>query len=342
MIDFCAQYPPPASFKRPDGSSRFAFMTFVMRNDGFVPGALVFAYALRRQHTHAALVCMVTKDVTPPSRLALERLFDRVVEVEEIFIPHIRRQERQDRPFLFTRFQALLAGMDGSLGLGYEKVVLADADVLPLRCYNHLFTQDAPAGIINESKSACMDFDSDGKYIIPRSVTDRGNWKWHDLYDPLCPHGTKIPGELTNRVLTDFSNMGVNSSLWVLEPSLPAYENILSEASKPEVNNLIGRSFNWPEMQFATLHWSGQWTSIDLRFSSFNGYPQLDVLCGTHFAGYKPWRFKDPGTFSRFSRFPDYVLWHSHFLEMLEEYPKLNDLPRLVRLETEIRTLSHR
>ncbi len=113
MIDFQKQYPPPASFKRPDGSTRFAFMTFVMRNDSFTPGALVFAYALRQQRTQADLVCMVTKDVTPAARSALEILFDQVVEVNEIFIPHKRRQERQDRPFLFTRFQALRAGADG-------------------------------------------------------------------------------------------------------------------------------------------------------------------------------------------------------------------------------------
>ena len=55
MIEFQKQYPPPASFRRPDGSARFAFMTFVMRNDSFVPGALVFAHALRQQRTQADL-----------------------------------------------------------------------------------------------------------------------------------------------------------------------------------------------------------------------------------------------------------------------------------------------
>lgn len=339
MIDFQKQYPPPASFKRSDGSTRFAFMTFVMRNDSFTPGALVFAHALRQQRTQADLVCMVTKDVTPPARLALEMLFDRVVEVDEIFIPHKRRQERQDRPFLFTRFQALRAGADGGLGLRYEKVVLADADVLPLRRYDHLFTLEAPAGIINEDKSVCMEYDTDGKYILPDSVAENGTWKWHRRYESLCPHGTKIPKEITDRVLTDPANMGVNSSLWVLRPSLAEYDSILDEADRPEVRERIGE-FDWPEMQFATLHWSGQWTSIDLRFSSFNGYPQLDVLCGTHFAGYKPWKFKGRGTILRFSRFPDYALWHKLYLEMLEERPGLQKVPRLRRLEGEIRELN--
>ncbi len=338
MIDFQKQYPPPASFRRPDGSARFAFMTFIMRNDSFVPGALVFAYALRRQKTQADLVCMVTKDVTPAARAALEILFDRVVEVEGIFIPHKRRQERQDRPFLFTRFQALRAGADGGLGLRYEKIVLADADVLPLRCYDHLFTLEAPAGILNEDKSACMEYDADGKYILPASVAEDGTWKWHRLYDLVCPHGTKIPKEITDRVSSEPKNMGVNSSLWVLAPSLTAWETLLETARRPEVRERIGE-FDWPEMQFAAWYWSGQWTSIDLRFSSFNGYPQLDVLCGTHFAGYKPWKFKERGTIARFSRFPDYALWQRTFLEMLEERPGLQKSPKLARLAGEIRKI---
>jgi alpha-N-acetylglucosamine transferase len=339
MINFPQQYPPPLFFKRQDGSARYAFMTIVMRNDSFIPGALVFGYALRNQSTQADLICLVTKDITEPSRLALENIFDRVVEVEEIFVAHKRRQERQDRPFLFTRFQALRSGKDGGLGMQYDKIVLADADVLPLRNYDHLFTLDTPAGIINETKSSCMDYDSNGKYIIPASVGINGKWKWHDLYDPLCPHGEKIPRELTDRIITDSKNMGINSSLWVLEPSRRTYEKILTDITKPEIKQQIGETFDWPEMQFATMFWSGKWTSIDLRFSSFNGYPQLDVLCGTHFAGFKPWKYKEYGTFTRFSRFPDYALWHRQFLDMMVEYHVFHKSPKLARLESEIRSI---
>jgi alpha-N-acetylglucosamine transferase len=337
MIDFDCLYPPPDRFKYDDGSSRFAFMTFVMRNDSYVPGALVFAYALHKQATQADLVCMVTRNVTSPARAALEQLFDRVVEVDEIFIPHHRRQERQDRPFLFTRFQALRAGLDGDLGLKYEKVSLVDADVLPLRCYDHLFTLDPPAGIINESKSNCMEYDSAGKYVLPTSLPETGKWKWHDIYEPVCPHGGKIPARMTERVLTDPGNMGINSSLWVLKPSMSELDNLLEYARQPDIHRLVEQAFTWPEMQFATLYWSGQWTNIDLRFSSFNGYPQLsDVLCGTHFAGYKPWKFKETGTISRFSRFPDYALWQQGFLAMMADYPVLFKLPKLARLRSDI------
>lgn len=339
MIDFSQTYPLPKSFKRQDGSNRFAFITFVMRNDSFIPGALLFAYSLRQQFTQADLVCLVTREVSSTARLALEVLFDRVVEVGEIFIPHKRRQERQDRPFLFTRFQALRSGSDGDLGLNYEKIVLVDADVLPLQFYDHLFTLSSPAGIVNESKSFCMEYNSDGVYVIPPSVAVDGTWNWHSIYRSHCSHGERIPREITDRVLMDPANMGVNSALWVLTPSMDELEYIQTAASSPEMNERIGDAFNWPEMQFASLHWSGQWTSIDLRFCSFNGYPNLGVLCGTHFAGYKPWNFKNQGTILRFSRFPDYSLWHRLFLQMVETYPVLIKTPKLSWLKMQINFL---
>jgi hypothetical protein len=89
-------------------------------------------------------------------------------------------------------------------------------------------------------------------------------------------------------------------------------------------------------MQYATLHWSGLWHNIDLRFAAFNGYPRMDVLCGTHFCGYKPWNFREQGTIRRFSRFADYQLWHRRFLEMVEEMPRMMKLAKMVRMRREI------
>lgn len=340
MIDLDKQYPSPSTPKNRHGANRYAYVTFVMRNDSFIPGALLFAFALRRQKAQGDLVCMVTKDVSPASRLALEVLFDHVPEVDEVYLHHKRRQERQDRPYLFTRFQALRTGEDGGLGFRYEKIVLSDADILPLRNFDHLFTLETPAGIINESKNNCVEYDSRGRYIVPQDVDISGKWKWHDIYDRICPHGTKIPCYITDRVISDPKNLGVNSSLWVLQPSMKEYDNILNDISKSDVSELVGNTFNWPEMQYATMHWSGLWTSIDLRFSSFNGYPKLSVLCGTHFAGYKPWNFKKAGTLARFSRFPDYKLWHTMFLEMMKENDRLSSNKKLLQIELKIQQLT--
>ena len=74
-----------------------AYVTFVMLNDNYVPGALTLGHSLREQQTAAALVCLVSERVSSNARKALEAVFDLVVEIELFYVPHARRQERQDR-----------------------------------------------------------------------------------------------------------------------------------------------------------------------------------------------------------------------------------------------------
>jgi alpha-N-acetylglucosamine transferase len=335
------RYPLPATVRRAEGTSRYAFVTFLMLNDSYLPGALVAAYALRKQTTRADLVCLVTEGVTSAARSALELLYDRVVDVPLIYVPHKRRQERQDRPYMFTRMNALRLGPDGDLGFRYEKVVVLDADVLPLQRYEHLFTLDAPAGIINERKAHFVDTNPDGSYYVPPQVETTGNWKWHELYDGICPHGHKIPCQVTDRVAEDVTNLGINGSLFVFEPSMAEFRAIEEDIRRPEVLRLVGDLYDWPEMQYLTLRWSGRWTSIDLRFSGFNGYPSLSVLFGTHYAGFKPWGFKKPKAIARWARYDDFQLWFDEYRAMVvQAYPQLQEVRRLTRLLRQIEGLA--
>jgi glycogenin glucosyltransferase len=304
-----------------------------MLNDSYLPGALTAAYALQLQETGADRVCMVTEDVTPDARFALGMLYDRVVDVDKIYVPHKRRQARQDRPYMFTRMNALRLGADGDLGCAYEKLVVLDADVLPLERYAHLFTLPSPAGILNEHKSHFIETDEDGSYVIPESVEETGTWKWHRLYEDVCPHGAPIPAEITDRVAQDPLNLGINGGLFVFEPKMDEYEAILEDVQRPETLHRVGDLYDWPEMQYLTLRWSGRWTNVDLRFAGLNGYPKLSVLYGTHFGGLKPWQFKRATAIARWGRYPDFQLWFRTFSEMVgNAYPGLQRVRRLKRL----------
>lgn len=327
--------------EKPDGNGPFAFVTFLMLNDSYLPGALLLAYALRRQRTGADLVCMVTEEITPAARDGLGLLFDRVVDVPKIFVPHKRRQERQDRPYMFTRVNALRLGTDGDLGLGYAKVVVLDADVLPLKHYDRLFLMDAPAGIINEDKSHFIETNPDGSYYIPPDVEKTGTWKWHRLYGEVCPHGHKIPQEITDRVKQDPLNLGINGSLFVLKPSMDEFIRIAEDVRRPEVLHFVGDLFSWPEMQYLTGRWSGEWTNVDLRFASFNGYPKLSVLFGTHYGGLKPWQFRRETAIARWGRHDDFQLWFREYTTMVTEaYPPLQKIKRLRKLLQDIEELN--
>jgi alpha-N-acetylglucosamine transferase len=328
------------SAKSAGRGAQFAFVTFLMRNDSYLPGALLLAYALRQQSVPADLVCMVSEGISRSARYALGVLFDRVVDVEQIFVPHKRRQKRQDRPYMFTRLNALRLGRDGDLGFHYEKLVLLDADVLPLKHYDRLLDLDTPAGIINEDKSHFAEVSADGQYVIPPSVYETGTWKWHRLYEDVCPHGTKIPPEITDRVMYDVLNLGINGSLFVLTPSMDEFQDIMEDIRRPEVARLVGDLYDWPEMQYLTLRWSGQWTNVDLRYSAFNGYPCLSVLYGTHFAGFKPWYVRREKAMAHYARHDDFQLWFREYVEMVTRaYPQLLEVKRLQRLMESVEAL---
>jgi glycogenin glucosyltransferase len=305
-----------------------AYVTFIIRNDSFVPGALVFAYALRLQNTIHDLVCIVSENVSHHGVSSLEKVYDKVIEIEEVYVPHERRHERQDRPFLFSRFNAFRLGKDGDLNMGYDKIIIADCDILPLHNYDSLFDLKAPAGILNEKKEHCMDY-VDGVYVKPDSVYVDGTWNWHTIYKDIG-HGSLIPKDITDRIKTDKLNLGVHSSLCLYEPTMDFYNSIMDDLEDVEVQEEIS-TYNWPEMQYMSDKLSGKWHNMDLRYSSFNGYPEIDVLYGTHFAGLKPWSIKNKSVKS-FAKFDDYKLWYHTFHKMCDEVEGLLDNRKLAKL----------
>lgn len=306
-----------------------AFVTFVMRNDAYVPGALVFAYALKKQGVLADVICLVTPEVSKKARFALSSIFDDVITIEPITIYHPMRHGRQDRPFLFTRFQALRLGKDGDLGKGYEKIVVADADLLPISHYQSLLDLPAPAGIMNESKNHCVSSFL-GSYTLKNHHHNSREWHWHHIYRS-SPHGFKIPKAMTDRILNDPSNLGINACLYVLHPNMDDYLDIMNDLKDPDIIKQIC-TYPWPEMQYLTLKYSGLWHNIDLRYASFNGYPKLDILYGTHYAGLKPWKITCDSV-NHFAKYDDYQLFFQTYHQMMEDYPMLTTNKKLNHID---------
>ena len=289
-----------------------AYVTFLIRGDGYLPGALVLAHALKMQSKNDCL-CLVTHDISRRARHALGTVYDRVIEVPELCIKSGVGTGRDDRNLLMTRFEALRL-------TDYKKIILLDADVLPLSGYDSLFELPTPAGIIMEHKEECYS----------AGTPESEKWSWHNLYEPICPHGAYIPREITDRVARNPSNMGVNAGLWVLTPSQAEYENIVNALHVQETMKLV-KNFPWPEMQLATMLWSGQWTNVDIRYCSIGGYPSVDILHGIHYAGLKPWQIKSRSA-GHYARFSDFVLWRQFYWAVYWSNACLHDYPMLKRL----------
>ena len=307
-----------------------------MMNDSYLPGTLMVAYALRQQAVTADLVCMVTSEISEFAREALNIVYDKVIEVDSIFVRFDgKRKVPPFAPFMMTRLNALQLGVGGELGCTYDKVITVDADVLPLANYQHLFSLNAPAGIINEHKDHFLGPGITGSHKVTEEISRTGKWYWHDVYESICPHGHLIPKQITDRVHIDKANMGVNGSIFVLIPDQAEFYDIQADLATQKTRRLINSSMTWPDMQYLTMRWSGRWTNIDLRFSGFKGYPSLELLFGTHFAGLKPWNFNNRSIRS-YSNFPDFQLWFHTYQTMLEDYPKLRSIKRLATLSSNI------
>lgn len=290
---------------------RYAYVTFLMRGDGYLPGALVLAHALRMQTKHD-LICLITSDISLRAQGALALVYDKIILIEEFKIKSNIRTGRSDRNILMTRFEALR--------LDYDKIILLDADVLPLSGYDELFSLPTPAGIIMEHKHECYN----------NAISAANKWNWHNMYEPVCGHGQRIPKEITDRVRCDLSNMGVNAGLWVLAPSQAEYDAIIAATHTPEIVELL-INLPWPEMQLATLLWSGRWTNIDIRYCSIGGYPRIDVLYGIHYAGLKPWQIKSRSA-THYAKYPDFKLWQQFYMALYWSISDMRKYPVLKRL----------
>jgi hypothetical protein len=122
----------------------------------------------------------------------------------------------------------------------------------------------------------------------------------------------------------DRLNLGVNGSVILVRPSQREFDAIALDLALPETRRLVGDTWDWPDQQYLTARWSGTWTCIDARFSGLAGYPRMDELCGTHYAGVKPWHFRRSDSLRRFSRYEDFRVWYATFASMVQEdYPGL-------------------
>jgi len=315
-----------------------AFVTYVIRNDSYIPGALLLAYALRQMDTPADLVCLTTPDISARGRSSLELLFDRTITVEPLSLSCCRDQRRQYLSQVLSRINVLRLGSDGDLGCAYAKVVLLDADLLPLRCFDHLFALATPAGVLNERADYLKQTDDSRRYLTDLGQLKWGRWRWHSVYRTMG-HGQEIPSEVTDRVASDPGNYGVNSALLVVSPNMSEYESIRDDLEKCEATRKLCAGFRWPDMQYLTMRWSGRWHNVDACFAGIGGYPSVSVLFGTHFAGPKPWQVRHKSVLRSYSRYPDFQRWYREYLGMMAEHPRLRGYDRLARLEGSVREL---
>ena len=300
-----------------DGSKKYAYVTLVMIGDLYISAAIVLAESLRKLNTKADLVVLVTPDVSYDGRKILGMYFDKVKEIAYVTVSNWRTKKQKHRKYLelvFTKFHLFNL-------IEYEKVLLIDADAIVLKHPDHLFSLNAPAGCFLENKDLFISYDEKGNYILPPN----GRIKWYDVYCKCCPHGSLIPKEMTDRVYNDYKNSGIGGGLILLEPKKGEFESIIKDVSHGKMKYLLENKLVWPEQQYLTLRYSGRWHMIDPIFFGLQGYPHYKVLYGLQYGGDKPFVLNSKIDINTRLEFPDFILWHKYYSEILNEHPELKD-----------------
>jgi len=309
---------PKPSYMKKSGKSKFAYAFGMFPNPkngkaAYLDGCILGALGLKRQKTLADVICFITHDISLSDKKKLEVVFDKVIYVPYIspfnmggkgklktikMDPDIFKNcpnYTKEHPYSHVFFKLHVFNPDI---FPYEKVCFVDSDLVPLNYYDSLFMLDTPAGWVEYRK----------KWPYQRSF----HW---DRCDYLT-HGKKIP-----KIFTDIGDPGssdVNAGLFLVKPNKKEYNDMIKELTSPvkkwmgpdklhkgyydmeldKEKSITGRkfvdsSYCYPEQNYLTKRYSGEWTYIEYAFQSWSLDPCNSF--GIHMAAFnpKPW-FKQP------------------------------------------------
>ncbi|HVN40140.1 MAG TPA: glycosyltransferase [Myxococcota bacterium] len=297
----------PRVFTRdPDDLSaeRYAYTTLLMRGEGYLPGCLALAAALRwHVQTPAALVCLVDDSVAPWAREMLERVYDRV-----ILVPRIQAHESSfpaemlSDPYrdMYTKLHIF----DTKL-FPYRQVVFVDADLLPIRRFDHLFTLRSPAAVIE-------------------SVAPTSQWTWVQHMQDV-QHGRPVKPEMLELSSDQDVTGGINGGLLVIQPDRPLFEDMVARIHRPmaewgprhRAHADRGIRYGFAEQHFLQIEFQDAWTAVDPRFNSMR--TDVPHSFGVHWTiGRKPWEnLGNPG------RTVSEALWSMTWETLRLHYPEI-------------------
>jgi len=257
-------------------SDRYAYTALLIGGEDYLPGCLVVGAALRwHLHTRAALVCMVDDSIPQHARDMLGRIYDRVP-----VIPRLRAHDSSyPRALLSEAYRDMYTKLhlfDAAL-FPYERICFVDADLLPIRCFDHLFTLPAPAAVIES-----VDPTSQFAYV-------------HHMHG--VRHGELVPPAILEVTSDEDVTGGINGGLLVIRPDRARFEDMVARIQRPmpewgpRHRQLYERGirYGFPEQHFLQVEFQHGWTAIDPRFNSMR--TDLPHSFGVHWTiGRKPWQ----------------------------------------------------
>ena len=299
-------------------SSKYAWVTLVMKGDSYIPGALTTGYSLKynrdkyelnnknnNDFNYIDIVCMVTNDVSIIARNRLLTVFDHVIEVPYIQykcqnLRTLKQQNLYDSwvEVSFTKWNCLSF-------IQYEKVCFIDADKIVLTNIDEIFSFPTPAGTFSSPWSEPFIAYSANKH-------QKGN----GLPNPYAElqHGDIVPfSSIDKGLLNSFVVIG---TMVLLKPDMKDFEDFQKflEAKAP----FGTKSFSMMDEQSITMFYHNRkinWTFIHQRYNYIpwqrHWLTDVDAPKVFHYFGKKVW------SLPRDNRWPDVEVWWQIVTSML-------------------------
>lgn len=270
-----------------------AYVTYVMLNDDYVPGALALGKSILETGTDADLMCMVTKGVSQES-VTLLSMYYHVKVVPLIYFncpamltPRQRQLYGNWISYSFTKWNVLTLDQ-------YDKVIYLDADHIVTENIDHLFElENLPA----------MCFRS----------------QFNDVYKKY-KHGDFIDNYNLKKIFNKCKILG-DSGTVVLEPDFTLYNTIISKLSIDNEILMKTRYHNgFDEQVFlqSLIHLGRGITQLSHLYvwnagcyNELNKRDKFKVI--NYYGDKKPWHV---------SLYPDTKIWHYYYLLVLQDKVK--------------------
>jgi len=286
-------YYPPEKMTDGNGKNLYAYVTYVMLEDYHIGEAIVLAQSLINTGCECDRVVLVTQDISQDSKDILKFFYTTVLEINYLHFTNLTKNHIHNKyiNILITKFYAFNLTQ-------YKKILLIAPNTIILNHPMHIFTLNTPAGILAD-KNLILDL------------------TWYNNNCKKLNHGKKIDKSLTDLLLSNYDNHGINGDYLLLKPELGLLDEIILDISSDKYQKLLEK-YTYPDQQYLTIRFSGEWTHVNPRFLGNNGIPHWKTLFGTSVKIASIDDFKD------FYDLDIFILWNDIYRQILNNFPELN------------------
>ena len=283
-----------------------AFVTLLMINDNYLPGIILSGLMLKYLEPNIDRICMVTKDIKQETINTIKHIYIvKIVDYIEVDYKYIKISNIDVKKIYAKTFTKL-----NCFKLKYKKIVLYDADMIPLKNIKKLFSYPTPSmpllayfRLWGESKHKNFRFYK--KYICSKFKNGQKITKDDIDYILNIKLMLKKKHKLSNKY---FAHL-FESTICVLEPSNDTYDELINLL----YNQIKNKQDLYGDTVLLNNYYKYKTHMLDIRYLGrwidYNEFTKVFFI--DEFGKNKPWNMNVNSN--------DNMIWHLIFAIILNK-----------------------